>query len=129
MSLKGQPEMVCVACDKTYLHSALGDVCAIKPDNQKSKRTDTVKSTQPTDSEVSPAFSSIKTCNNSVRPVDPSEKISQKLLQGWSMLSEVCWSNTCEGTVPLMRDLSGKVRRFSTLPFVTKWEINKFAFE
>jgi len=41
---------------------------------------------------------------------DSSNKLSKKLLQGWAMLDRVCTADGCTGNVPLMRDLTGKVR-------------------
>lgn len=40
---------------------------------------------------------------------DSSWRISQKLMQGWRLLDEVCVAPECTGNVPLMRDKNGKV--------------------
>ena len=39
---------------------------------------------------------------------DTSAKIGNHLMQGWALLDEVCLSSSCNGEVPLMRDLEGK---------------------
>lgn len=44
------------------------------------------------------------------------------------MLSEVCWSNTCDGALPLVIDLSGNERHIDTVPFVHILEINVVVF-
>ena len=40
---------------------------------------------------------------------DASREISKKLLLGWSLLNQVC-TKSCDGDVPLMKDLNGHVR-------------------
>jgi uncharacterized Zn finger protein (UPF0148 family) len=40
---------------------------------------------------------------------DPSYKISQKLLQGWTLLDKACTALNCGGNIPLMREKSGKL--------------------
>lgn len=42
--------------------------------------------------------------------VDSSTLIAKRLLQGWALLDKLCYSDSCHGSVPLMRDHSGKVR-------------------
>lgn len=46
---------------------------------------------------------------------DPSMKISKKLMQGWALLDRCCSLPTCsgQGSVPLLRDLLGQVRKIS----------------
>jgi len=44
-----------------------------------------------------------------VDATDPSAKLSQKLLAGWAMLARPCGEPGCDGAVPLMRDLQGRV--------------------
>jgi len=48
--------------------------------------------------------------NTHIDTEDSSSKLSKKLLLGWAMLDRVCTADGCTGNVPLMRDLTGKVR-------------------
>jgi hypothetical protein len=41
--------------------------------------------------------------------VDVSAKLSQRLMQGWAIMDDVCTDTLCTGNVPLMRDRSGQV--------------------
>lgn len=49
---------------------------------------------------------------------DSSWRISQKLMQGWRLLDEVCISPDCKGNVPLMRDKNGMVSYTLSLDYM-----------
>lgn len=124
MSCGGGP-MVCVCCDSEYSVSSFGDLvqsnsasCVASADaSSQGKSTAVVREDRtPSDEESISDFGGFDF--DSEVPVlalssfaadadDASQKISQRLLQGWALLDEVCSSATCRGSTPLMRDRDG----------------------
>lgn len=128
MSCRGGP-MLCVCCDSEYTTSSFGDLvenkntsCIVSADTSSQKKSAAVVcKDQATSSSVlldEELVSDFGGFFDSEVPVlalssfatdadDASQKISQRLLQGWALLDEVCSSATCRGSTPLMRDREG----------------------
>ena len=120
MSLNGQSLMECVSCDEGY-NILDGEPVALSAFKQ-SEAT----SVQPRSGRLSvssqtvlttpPPLTSTRTSKQYIDII--SEKIGHKLLQGWCILSEVCESVSCHGSVPLMKDTKGRVSRYLTLSYL-----------
>lgn len=94
-SLKDPSRLVCMSCDKEYKKTGFGTIEAGSAKEMKN-------STPPLFSDAP-----ILDFSRSRREEDSSSKIAEKLVKGWALLNEVCQSPTCNGTVPLLRDMNG----------------------
>jgi uncharacterized Zn finger protein (UPF0148 family) len=117
MKSKTSPDMMCVGCDEWYVFRDQ----RLEP---RDKMPSTAASKKPAASSNGTKFSEQQAANNFqgldvmnapfLRPyetnetMDASEKISKKLLQGWTLLDRVC-EGACKGAVPLMRNMDGGV--------------------
>jgi len=89
---------LCVCCEREN-----GEYVA--PDNNnKSQLTDTLDD----DSITTDSYSNESAVMDLDGHNDPSKLISEKLLKGWALL-DTCCPAECNGNVPLMRNLDGKV--------------------
>jgi uncharacterized Zn finger protein (UPF0148 family) len=120
--------MVCLSCGKEYLYDPFsegtliekgkqptvsstnlqktGSVTEGKKENHKWKEIDEEFETllKEDDKDDPPRLFSFARHEN-----DSSWKISQKLLQGWSLIDQSCQSQRCNGKTPLLKDHKGKV--------------------
>ncbi len=99
MSLTGSPTMECVCCGRSYqISSSQTDEDVKEDSHETSKRAE------------SAFIDNDRHVKRRQDPqVDPSQLIAQKLVIGWTMLADVCNSEQCHGSVPLMRDKEGHV--------------------
>lgn len=131
----GTGPMSCVACEKEYKESSLGDLIPINTttstkaveDIKRATITTPIISTTTTTTNPPPSSTPSTTADTSsfyldmhnapilsmdkfsVHTNDASAKISKRLMQGWALLDKCCFNAQCKGEVPLMRDLAGKV--------------------
>ena len=114
MSLNGQSLMECVSCDEGYniLDGKPVALSALKQSEATSvqPRSGILPVSSPTALATPPPLTSTSASEQSINKI--SEKIGHKLLQGWCILSEVCESVSCHGSVPLMKDTKGRVSRY-----------------
>jgi uncharacterized Zn finger protein (UPF0148 family) len=110
MKGKSSPDMLCVSCDNWYVFR---DGRLERRDLQETvgpavtgRDITSRESVHSTTFDVSSApFLKPQEKDDTT---DASEKISRKLLLGWTMLDRVC-EGACRGGVPLMKDRDGKV--------------------
>jgi uncharacterized Zn finger protein (UPF0148 family) len=143
----GSAPMVCVSCDREYLISSLGDLVTTKTSGTPAAAAAsnaapaTTTAIPASASAVVPMVPAAPACTPAAPSADPSffldmhnapvldlhrfaydsndasTQISKRLMQGWALLDHCCQSAKCKGEVPLMRDLSGKVRSALTCHF------------
>jgi uncharacterized Zn finger protein (UPF0148 family) len=122
--------MVCLSCGKEYVYDPLsqgnliekGKKSTVSASNeqQKASITEMKKETNDKWKEIDEEFETLikeddkdppRLFNFTRHDNDSSWKISQKLLQGWSLIDQSCQSQNCNGKTPLMKDHKGKVSR------------------
>ena len=116
MSLNGENCLECVSCDSQYkLSENSGDLvifdgAEVAPEEEGDDDDD--RFYQDFDNGLYLTNNAAKIKQSKELLEKASNEISKKLLCGWSLLSEVC-SGTCNGDVPLMKDLNGNVRNLT----------------
>lgn len=107
--------MECVSCAATYKFDLSGDLQPISSEGATNVPIKQIVELAPaatnSTSTSTTAFQSFlpPVQAKKVNETDPSAKLSQKLLAGWAMLARACGEVGCDGAVPLMRDLQGRV--------------------
>ena len=108
MKLKGSEFMECVSCDCNYKFSG-NDLLEVTNGlnlNDQKNNDDDDDDYDYDELDQMELETTVK--SNSEFLNKASNEISKKLLLGWSLLSEEC-TRTCNGDVPLMKDLEGNV--------------------
>ena len=117
--------MECVSCDGGYnlLDGEPVALSALKQSEATSvqPRSGRLSESSQTALATPPPLTSTSASEQSIDII--SEKIGHKLLQGWCILSEVCESVSCHGSVPLMKDSKGRVSRYHVLSLQTLYNL------
>lgn len=109
MSLNDGNCLECVSCDCHYkLSETSGDLVMIDGAEVATEEVDDDRFYEGFDEGLYLTNNAAKIKHSKELLEKASHEISKKLLCGWSLLSEVC-SGTCNGEVPLMKDLNGNV--------------------
>lgn len=117
--------MECVSCNLIYCFDSNGELQQVQTTSDvpipkvPSEQDASPKASSATASKVDPSASfrtqSLPLLSSKKDDMDPSAKLSAKLLAGWAMLAQACSEPGCDGAVPLMRDLAGQVPRSCSL--------------
>jgi len=106
---------LCVSCNNNYIQSSNGEFVIKSDNNQKlDAKVDIqqyLEETNQIKAQLGPLIdlSNAPILKHALQEDDPSNLISKKMLQGYTLIDSICGNPSCSGNIPLLRDKNGKL--------------------